>query len=92
MKEEIVNQNIDRNWERFMLALWGWASHYTEYWKKRPSASAPFYSENAIKRAIKNMVFTGKVDSDSQSLDEWIKYGEEFMKTLQIKKLVAPSK
>lgn len=83
-----IGQNLDQGWDRFMTALWGWAYNDLEYWKKRPSASAPFYSENTIKHAIKNMVFTGKTDSDSVTLDYWVQRSEEFFKTLQIVKLV----
>lgn len=89
MTHKEIEQNIDNEWDRFMLALWGWASHYTEYWKQRPTASAPFYSENGLKKAIKNMVFTGKTDGQDISLNEWVKIGKEFLNTLQIKKVVA---
>lgn len=88
MKKEEIEKNIDKEWDKFMIALWGWAIHETEYWKKRPSATAPFYSENSIKRAIKNMIFTGKTDDEGMTLDQWVKYGEEFLDSLQVKKII----
>lgn len=87
MKKEEILQNIDKDWDRFMIALWGWASHYTEYWKERPGASAPFYSENVIKRGIKNMVFTGKIDDEDITFDTLVEYGQEFFESLTIKKI-----
>lgn len=86
-----MEQNLDNEWDRFMIALWGWAFQYTKYWKKRPSASAPFYTENSIKRAIRNMVFTGQLNDKDTSFDAWVNLGREFMSKLLVKKAIGVS-
>ena len=65
MKDEKLNQEIDK----LEKVIWAWAKIATNTWKRNPTASSPFYLMAGVKQGIKNLIKTGKIDSESLSFD-----------------------